>query len=164
MTIKRITKLAAIAALYVILTIINPFSYNVVQFRVSEVLLLLCFYRRDYGYAMIIGCLIANIFSPLGLPDVLFGTLATALTVLFISRSKNIIIAGLYPVVFNGVIIGLELRLLMETELPLLAAMGWVAFGEFVVVTTVGIILFKILEKNDGFLDFIEANQNLPQK
>ena len=41
--------------------------------------------------------------------------------------------------------------------------MGFVALGEFVVVTTVGVILFMILTKNDGFLDLIEANQNLPQ-
>ena len=47
MTIRRITKLAAVAALYVVFTIINPFSYDMVQFRVSEVLVLLCFYRRD---------------------------------------------------------------------------------------------------------------------
>jgi len=161
MTIKRITKLAAVAALYVILTVINPFSYDMVQFRLSEILLLLCFYRRDYGYALIIGCLIANIFSPLGLADVLFGTLATALSVIFISKSKNIVMAALYPVIFNGAIIGLELHYIFD--LPLIEAMGWVAFGEFVVVTTVGVILFKIFEKNDNFLDFIDANQNLPQ-
>ncbi|MDD4388216.1 MAG: QueT transporter family protein, partial [Bacilli bacterium] len=129
--------------------------------RISEVLLLLCFYRRDYSYALIIGCFIANIFSPLGIVDALFGTLATALTVIFISKSKNIVIAALYPVLFNGVIIGLELYYFLE--MPLWEAMVWVAFGEFVVVTTVGVIIFKILEKNDGFLDFIEANQNLPQ-
>lgn len=69
MTIRRITKLAAVAALYVVFTIINPFSYDMVQFRVSEVLVLLCFYRRDYGYALIIGCFIANLFGPMVLVD-----------------------------------------------------------------------------------------------
>ncbi|HOA79004.1 MAG TPA: QueT transporter family protein [Bacilli bacterium] len=161
MTIRRITKLAAVAALYVAFTIINPFSYDMVQFRVSEVLVLLCFYRRDYGYALIIGCFIANLFGPMVLVDAFFGSLATAISVMFIARSKNIVLASLYPVVFNAVIVGLELHYFLK--LPLLESMAWVALGEFVVVTTVGVILFKILEKNDGFLDFIEANQNLPQ-
>ncbi|HHZ18451.1 MAG TPA: QueT transporter family protein [Acholeplasmataceae bacterium] len=161
MTIKRITKLAAVAALYIVFTLINPFSFEMVQFRISEILILLCFYRRDYSYALIVGCFIANLFGPMGYVDALFGTLATTISVFLISRSKNLILAGLYPVLLNGVIVGLELHYILE--FPLLTAMGFVALGEFVVVTTVGVILFMILTKNDGFLDLIEANQNLPQ-
>ena len=73
MTIKRITKLAAVAALYIVFTLINPFSFEMVQFRISEILILLCFYRRDYSYALIVGCFIANLFGPMGYADALSG-------------------------------------------------------------------------------------------
>ena len=69
-----------------------------------------------------------------------FGTLATTISVFLISRSKNLILAGLYPVLLNGVIVGLELHYILEFPL-LISAMGFVALGEFVVVTTVGVIL-----------------------
>jgi len=157
---KRITKLAAVAALYVVLTIaIHPFSYGPIQFRISEFLVLLAFYRRDYSIALIIGCAIANFFSPMLLYDVLFGTTATALAVFFVARSKNIYIASLYPVLFNGIIIGLELNYVLQ--LPLIESMIYVALGELAVVSVIGVILFKTLEKNKGFLELIDANQNI---
>ena len=160
MTIRRITKLAAVAALYVAFTIINPFSYDMVSSGYRKYwcsyVFIAALRLRPY-YRLFLSLTYSGRWSSL----TLFGSLATAISVMFIARSKNIVLASLYPVVFNAVIVGLELHYFWE--LPLLESMAWVALGEFVVVTTVGVILFKILEKNDGFLDFIEANQNLPQ-
>ena len=61
--IKDIVRLAIVAAMYVLFTVVNPFSYNAIQFRISEILMLLCFFRKDYTIALIIGCFISNFFS-----------------------------------------------------------------------------------------------------
>ncbi len=49
----------------------------------------------------------------------------------------------------NAVIVGFELTYVFKT--PLLVNMGWVALGEFVCVTIVGVILIKALMKNKHF-------------
>ena len=157
--LKTISRLAIVAAIYVVLTVsFQPISYGNIQFRISEVLVLLCFYRKDYGYGLIIGCLIANIFSPFGIVDVVFGTLATTLAVIGIMFSKRLFIASLYPVILNGLIIGAQLYFF--AELPLIESMIFVAIGEFVVVSIVGVLLFKDLQKHQPFMKLIDANQN----
>lgn len=153
-TPARIAKLAAVAAVYVVLTYALGFmSYGNIQFRVAEALMLLCFYRKDYGISMIIGCFVANIFSPMMLMDMIFGTLATAMAVLLIYVSPNLYIASLAPVLTNAVIVGIELTLSFKTPFWLNAAE--VAVGEFVCVSVVGVILFKALEKNTKFMRLV---------
>lgn len=153
-TPARIAKLAAVAAVYVVLTYVLGFmSYGNIQFRVAEALMLLCFYRKDYGISMIIGCFVANIFSPMMLMDMIFGTLATALAVLLIYVSPNLYIASLAPVLTNAVIVGIELTLSFKTPFWLNAAE--VAAGEFACVSVVGVILFKALEKNTKFMRLV---------
>lgn len=151
---RFIIKLALVASIYVVLTIWNPLSYSEIQFRISEILVLLCFFRKEYIYALTIGCLIANFFSPLGIIDVFLGTLATFVSCLFIIMSKNLFVASLFPVAFNGLIVGLELYFVLD--LPLLATIISVAVGEFAVVSIIGVILFRRLSQNQGFLAFIE--------
>ena len=155
--INTLVRLSIVAALYVLLTIINPFSYNAIQFRISEILVLLCFFRKDYSIALILGCFIANLFSSMMLYDSIFGTLATVLTCICIMFSKNIYLTIIYPVLFNSVIVGFELYLAFNTPFYLNAL--YVAIGETVVII-VGIIIFSRLRKNYNFLELIKANQN----
>ena len=71
--IKDLSSIAIICAMYVALTLgISPLSYGPLQFRISEALILLCFYNKKYGYSISLGCLIANFFSPLGWVDIVF--------------------------------------------------------------------------------------------
>lgn len=155
---ENLTRLALVAAMYVTLTLaIEPLSYGAVQFRFSEVLVLLCFYRKDYAPALILGCFIANMFSPFGLYDVIFGTLATAAAVLPMYHMKNIYLAALLPVVGNGVIVGIELYLCGE---PLWFSMAAVAFGELAVVGIFGTVIFKLIfDKNPVMLRLIGSTR-----
>ncbi|HHZ11310.1 MAG TPA: QueT transporter family protein [Acholeplasmataceae bacterium] len=158
--LKTIIRQSVIAALYVALTLaVSPIAYGAVQFRISEILILLCFFRRDYIIGLSLGCAIANFFSPMPLTDVPFGTLATLLSAFLISRSRNLFIASLYPVIANGFIIGLQLHFVFKE--PLFFAMGYVALGEFVTVSVAGVVIFKMLSKSKAFLELIEAEQNL---
>ena len=139
-----------IAAIYVVATMLcSSLAYGQVQFRISEVLMLLCYFNKDYIISLSIGCLIVNLFSTLGMVDVVFGTLATVVAAVLIYLLVNLVVASLFPVISNAVIVGFELTYVFKT--PLLVNMGWVALGEFVCVTIVGVILIKALMKNKYF-------------
>lgn len=159
MNLKMVMRQSIVASIYVVFTVVlQPISYGEIQFRLSEVLVLLCFFRKDYVYGLTLGCFIANFFSPFWVFDVPIGTLATLLALFGIMYSKRLWIASIFPVVLNGIIIGIELHFLYD--LPLIPAMLSVAFGEFIVVSVAGIILFSQLKRNKGFMGLIEANQN----
>ncbi len=158
----NLVRLALIAAMYVALTLlIAPLAFGPVQFRFSEVLVLLCFYRKDYSPALILGCFIANLFSPFGLYDIIFGTLATAVAVIPMYYMKNIFLAALLPVVSNGVIVGFELYLCGE---PLWFSMATVALGELVVVGILGTVIFKLVfDRSSILLKIIGSTRNTAQ-
>ncbi len=158
MNTKSIVRNAIVAALYIVFTILNPFSYGNIQFRISEVLILLVFFRKDYMLGLIIGCMIANFLSPMGWVDVIFGTVATTLSLAGIMYSKSLYVAAIFPIVINALIIGLELYLILE--LPFILSALQVALGEFVVMV-VGVIIFSAFKKETEFLKMIDANQNI---
>ncbi len=79
---KFIIQSAIIAAAYVGLTVIFSWtSYGEIQVRVSEILTILPFFTPSAIPGLFIGCLIANIFSPNGLPDIIIGSMATLIAV-----------------------------------------------------------------------------------
>ena len=110
-----------IAAIYVVATMLcSSLAYGQVQFRISEVLMLLCYFNKDYIISLSIGCLIVNLFSTLGMVDVVFGTLATvvAAVLIYLLRNKvNLVVASLFPVISNAVIVGFELTYVFKTPL-----------------------------------------------
>ena len=148
---KRLTRTAIIAAIYAVVTIaIAPFSYGNIQFRVSELLVLLALFDPLYIGGLTLGCFIANLLGPNGIMDVIFGTLATFISVYAIyltgrlikNNKVKLIIASIWPTIFNGLIIGWMLNKLYG--LPLVLSIGEVALGEFVVITIIGVPLFLL--------------------
>lgn len=158
---KNLVRLALVAALYAALTLAIPgLSFGSIQFRFSEILVLLCFYRKDYCVSLILGCFIANCFSPMALMDMIFGTLATAIAVIPMFYIRNIWVASLLPVVSNGIIVAIELLVCFGNEPPLWFNMLTVAAGELVVVTIIGCPLFKLVfERSKRLMDIIGANK-----
>ncbi len=157
--VKNITRLALAAAIYVTVTLcISPLSYGAVQFRFAEMLVLLCFYRKDYAPAMILACLIANLPSPLGWLDWVFGTAATALAVIPMYRVKNIFIAALLPVISNGIIVGIELHIALGA--PVWINMCTVAIGELAVMIAGAVIFKLVFEKNRALMRLIGSTRN----
>ena len=149
--LTALLRIAITAALYVALTLaIAPLSYGAVQFRISEVLTLLCFYKKDYCYALILGCFISNLFSPFPL-DIVFGVASTVFTVVGIRYSKNLWIASLFPAL-SMVFIGWEL---VYVGMPFWYSFLTAALGEIGVVTVIGVPLFKTVEKNRFFRETI---------
>lgn len=161
--VRLITSNGALAAIYFLLTFVTAsFSFLGIQVRIAEALILLCFFRKDYTIGITLGCLLANIFSPIGGWDILFGTLATLISCLLISFSKHLLIASLFPVVINGFVVGTELFLILNE--PFWINVGFVCLGEALAVTLLGYLIFFALGKRNIFKSSIRANQNLDFK
>ncbi|MBE6837703.1 MAG: QueT transporter family protein [Ruminococcus sp.] len=160
--INKIVISGVVAGIYAVMTVaLSGISYGGVQFRVAEALMLLCVFRKEYCVALSVGCLVSNMFSPVPL-DMIIGTLATVVAVIPIYLVGKLynkkpllthVIASLFPVISNGVIVGLELNYFFGQ--PLALSMLRVALGELVCVTLLGVILFRVVSKNKQFMRII---------
>ena len=148
-----LVKSAIVGAMYAAMTLLLPFSYLGFQFRLAELLVLLVFIDKRYIYGLTLGCLVANLGSPLGPVDMIFGTLATFIAPVLISYTKNLFIATLWPAIINGVIIGQVLYQILG--LPFFLSMAQVFLGEFVVVTLIGYFLFKRILTDQRLVEMI---------
>lgn len=144
---ELLIKSAIVAAIYAVTTMINPFSYLGIQFRVSEILVLLVLIDKRYITPLVIGNIIANLNSPLGYVDIVFGSLATLISLVLIIKTKNLFISTLWPSIINGLIIGFMLNKLLN--LPLFLSIAQVFIGEFIIVSIFGYIIFKKILKDD---------------
>ncbi len=155
--IRKITDNAFIAALYFILTIlVGDRAFLSIQFRIAELLIFFVFFRKDFIIGLTLGTLLANFLSPLMPWDIIFGTLATFISVWLVAHAKNTVMGIIYPTIINGIIIGTMLFLVADA--PLFEAIGLVMVGE-VVVLTFGYFVFKLIAKNDTFMELIMSER-----
>ncbi|MCF0117285.1 MAG: QueT transporter family protein, partial [Bacilli bacterium] len=93
--IRSITNNGIVIALYFLLTLAGQsFAFGMIQIRVAEILVLLCFFRRDYTIGVTLGCVLSNLLlSYIGIWDMVFGSLATLISCLLISFSKHLFIS-----------------------------------------------------------------------
>lgn len=140
------TRAAMIGAIYVVLTLIfAPISYGMIQVRISEALMVLPFFTPAAIPGLFVGCLIANIFGGLGMPDIVFGSLATLLSAYLVSKIDNKYLVPLPPILINAIVIGLVLHYVLA--LPLFMTMLWVGLGQIIACYGLGLPLLLFLEK-----------------
>lgn len=146
---KFLIQSAVIAAVYAILTIVlMPFSYGVMQVRVSEALTVLPYFTPAAIPGLFIGCLTANMLGPYGPVDMVLGSGATLLAaVCSYYLRKRPLLVPLPPVVANGIIIGSMLYYVYLVPIPLIACILWVAFGELIACYVIGYPLLRLLKK-----------------
>ena len=156
--IRFIVENGMVAGLYYGLTmlmILFPVisQFGPIQCRLSEIMVLLAFFKPSLTWGLTIGCLLANVTGAAigqGFPiDILFGTMATLIACLLEAyASPRLFVAALWPVAINGLIVGTEIYFMFnEGKLPLAACMGWVALGELIAMA-VGYAVFMILMRN----------------
>lgn len=161
-SVQRLVRCAVIAAVYVVLCLVlAPFSYGAIQVRIAEALCLLPVFGAEYIIGVTLGCFLANLFGST-IIDVIFGTLATLLACLFTYRLRNLRIKGLAipaslpPVIFNAVIVGIEITVFF-TDYTAMSAPLWllcltngitVGIGELISCTVLGVALVKLIESN----------------
>lgn len=153
-SIRFMAKTAMIAAIYAALTLlIAPLAYGAVQFRFTEVMVLLAFVDPFYVPGLLIGCFLANLLGVGGITDAVFGTLHSAVSLLFICLSAKwlrerltagLIVASLWPSLFSF-IIAFEMTAIVGLEGNFWFWTGMVALGEFVVITVIGVPVFRYL-------------------
>lgn len=157
MSAKKIVRISVVAALYVVLTYFLPaLAYGPIQFRLSEVMTLLAFIDPFYILPLTLGCAIANLGSPFGIIDVIVGSFASFLALYSMSKTKNIYIASLYPTLFCF-LIGLEILFLSNEPINFFLVTGQIMISQFVVVSIIGISLFKIIEKNEYVMNMLKT-------
>lgn len=153
--IRSITIAALAGALYVALSYygsIFGLTYGPIQCRFSEALTVLPFLCPTTTWGLFAGCILANVLSPYGPLDLIFGSLATLLAGLMTARCKNKWLAPLPPVLCNGVIVG---GMISFQEVGFTAAFPaafafnglTVALGEALACYVLGMLLLALLEK-----------------
>ena len=165
---RAMAYIALVAAVYATFTLSQyGIGFGPIQFRVAEGLNLLAFFNPIFIPAVTIGVFLTNIFSPNGVIDVIFGTLATVISLLLIRLTKkttnSLLLSAVWPVVINAAIIPLVIlvpagglsAVTAEAYWPIFMSVG---IGQ-VTVMAGGYIVFKYLilfQKN-----FIEKLKDL---
>lgn len=147
-----LVKAAMIAALYAALTIVlSPLSYGAIQIRFSEIFNNLAVFNKRYIWALTIGCAIANLNSPLGIVDVIFGSLGTlVMTGISYLLSKHV--KAVWAKLMIAVVVctlmtwTVALEMHIVNHLPFWPTYLTVAVGEFISMV-IGAIIFGILSK-----------------
>ena len=172
---RRVARVGMIAAVYAALTLVallflGSLAWGPVQFRVSEALCALALLTADAVPGLALGCALANLANivlsgtgMLGMLDVVFGSLATALGAWFTWRNRRRpALALMGPVLANALIVPAYLPLMLQgigfytipfTNIaidgayPAMYVFGLLAtgIGEAVVMYVLGLPLFRAL-------------------
>ena len=153
---------ALIAAIYAALTyFLQPISFGGQQLRISEALTILPVFTPAAIPGLTIGCVIGNLSSPFGIVDIILGSLATLLASVCTRMTRNIRLKNIpwlspvFPVLFNAVIIGLEIAYFLPegiTWVGFAASALSVGIGELIVCYVLGLPLFAALDRTKIFL------------
>jgi uncharacterized membrane protein len=151
---RFVAEAGIIAALYFVLTVaVAPIAYGPLQMRISEALCILPFFTPAAIPGLFVGCILANLFSPFGLWDIIFGSLATLIAASITYRIKIKWLLPLPTIIINALVIGAELTLL--ATLPEFGDMlprtvywlsaAYVGAGETIACYVLGMPLFFLL-------------------
>lgn len=174
---RHVARIGMIAAVYAALTLVallflGSLAWGPVQFRVSEAICALALLTADAVPGLALGCALANLANivlsgtgMLGMLDVVFGSLATALGAWFTWRNRRRpALALMGPVLANALIVPAYLPLMLQgigfytipfTNIaidgayPAMYVFGLLAtgIGEAVVMCVLGLPLFRALSR-----------------
>ena len=144
-----------IAALYATLSYFaNVFgvAFGPVQVRFSEALCVLPFFFSAAVPGLFIGCFIANLLSPYGALDIVFGSLATLLAAFWTRHTRHKWLAPLPPVICNTLIIPAVIAVQTTSGSSAFAAAfaynaATIGLGELLSCYVLGGLLLKYLPK-----------------
>lgn len=163
MNTKYLTKASLIAAIYIVLVLLQtlPFplanlTFGPVQFRLAEGLVLLPLIESAAIPGVFIGCLLSNLllsaYSGFGLIDILGGSLVTLVAAYLTSKMKNKISGIIPPVVLNGLIVSIWVSYF--TKVPYLVTVLGIGAGELFSVAIFGTIILSVYEKATNLREY----------
>ena len=125
-------------------------SFEAIQFRVAEALLVLVLFNPKLAYGFVIGTFIANWIGPFGILDGVVGASASLIAIVcMIFTRKKPLLSLIFPAIANAVIVGLMIYLMGDLK-GLNVYFGiafWVFLGEMVVMYFLGYPLYLIINK-----------------
>ena len=153
---------AAIAALYVVLTLIaNAFGLAnyAIQVRFSEALTILPYFTPVAIPGLFAGCIISNILTGAMPLDVIFGSLATLIGAIGTNILKKKLpkikwLAPLPPIIANTIVVPFVLAYVYKFDGSIPYFMLTVGIGEVISCGILGMILLFSLEKYKSRLFF----------
>ena len=149
--VKTLSMGGAIAALYVVLTMLaNAFGLasGAIQVRLSEALTILPCFTSSAVPGLTVGCVLANLITGCAPWDLVFGSLATligAVGTLLLRRKP--LLAWIPPVLSNAVIVPFVLQKVYGVPDAWWYLMLTVGAGEVIACGVLGLILYKSLAK-----------------
>ena len=145
-----ITTAGAIAAVYVVLTMVfAPISFSEVQVRISEAMTILPYFSAAAVPGLAVGCFLANFIGGAVIWDVIFGSIATLIGAVFTRKlsSRSKCLAPVPPIISNTVIVPFILRFGYGINLPIPLMMLTVCVGEVISCGVLGMILLTALSR-----------------
>ncbi|MDD3253655.1 MAG: QueT transporter family protein [Lachnospiraceae bacterium] len=149
-----LTYAAAIAAIYVVLTLaLAPISFGPIQFRVSEALCILPFFTPAAIPGVFLGCLLSNLLAGAATLDVVFGSIATLIGAIgsYALRGNKWLVC-VPPIVSNTIIIPWVLRIAYGSADLIPFMMLTVGIGEILAIGVLGNLLRAMLERYSGVI------------
>lgn len=152
----ELTRASLIAALYVALTLIANvmgLASGAIQLRLSEMLTILPVFTKAAIPGLTTGCVVANLITGCAPWDIAFGSLATflgALGTYYIGR-KLPAAGPIFPILSNSLIVPKVLQIVYGAEGTYAYFVLTVGIGELLSCGVLGLLLYRVLKKNDIF-------------
>lgn len=142
--VKGIVRGALVAAAYVAVSYaLAPISFGPLQFRVAEGLTLLPILFPEAVPGLFVGCLVANLIGPYGLPDIVFGSLTTLVAAIITRVFRRSVVAYISPIVLNAIFVSAYLTFL--TGVPYWMLVLSIGASEAVSVLAIGVPLLRFM-------------------
>lgn len=147
--VKVIAANAIIMGLYVVLSLVLPFSSGAIQFRLSESLNHLVVFNRKLLWGVFGGVIIYNLFFGFGILDVVFGGGQTLLALLLTASLHKVVPnikarLALNVLFFTASMFMIALMLMMTADLPFWPTFATTALSEFIIMTISAPVMYWI--------------------
>ncbi|MGX7024975.1 QueT transporter family protein [Vagococcus hydrophili] len=155
LTVSDLSKIALVTTLYVVITFaFSAISFGPIQFRLAEIFNFLPLFNKRYVPSVVLGVAIANFVSPLGIIDVIVGSLSTFLVLLIVllvtqqmtSLKNKIIVTSLIFALSMFTVAGM---LAVFYHMPFWITYGFVALGEALSMGLTGCLIYGVSQRID---------------
>lgn len=147
---KNLAQMSIIAAIYIAVSLmLSGLSFGAIQIRPAEMFNHLAIYKKKYIIAIAIAVFIVNLFSPLGVIDVVVGTLSTLLTMTSIhyvtKMFKNEVVKYVASTILGVVLMfPIAIEVAYIYHLPFLITYLTIMLGEFIAMGVGGFVMYEI--------------------
>lgn len=152
---KTIAMTGVIAALYFVLGLVfSAISFGAIQFRVPNIMYQLVAFNKKYYFGLVLGVFLANLTSPLGWYDLVFGVLTSVVglgvAIIVNSRIENTLIKQMVTAIsvsVSTIFVALELHLVLGV--PIFFTWLTVATGQFLTQIAGAFVIRAISKRVD---------------